>query len=119
MTENDRDAIAGRARREYREAKQQLAALQTEARNIGEMLSEVGKLLTQKPESIVFSGQSYDSRFSPGSSRLFEDSHFASATPEKLRHLANEVRQMILKVGRLREDVMRLEGEDPERPAER
>lgn len=116
MTENDRDAIAGRARREYRETKQQLAALQTEARNIGELLSEVGKLLTHKPEGIVFSGQSYDSRFSPGSSRLLEDSHFASAAPEKLRHLADEIRKTILKVGRLRDDITRLEGEDPERP---
>jgi len=115
MTEQDRDAIAGRTRREYREAKQQLAALRAKARSTGELLSAIGKSLIDQPESVVFSGQSIDTRF-PGSSRLYEDSHFADVIPAALRNLTNDIRQTIIKAQRLRDDVAKMEGEDPEKP---
>lgn len=114
MTEQDVDAIAGRTRREYREAKQQVAALRTKARSTGEFLSELGKSLIDHPESVVFSGQSIDTRFS-SSSRLYEDSHFADIIPAALRNLTNDIRQTMIKALRLRDEVAKMEGEDPEK----
>ena len=114
MTQEDQDRLIGQTHREHREAKQKLAALQTKARNLGERLVQIGNVLRDTPENLIFAGKAYDAaRFA-----------FVLPTPVKVEELVDlqnllpltdEIREMVIKVDRLRQDLIRLEGVDPER----
>jgi predicted trehalose synthase len=63
VTAEDMDREAGRTRREYREAKQELATLQSKARRIGQRMQEVGAILADEPHNLIFVHESHDPRF--------------------------------------------------------
>jgi hypothetical protein len=112
MTQEDKDKIVGQTRREYREAKQELAALRTKARKLGERMAQVGNLLVNLPEYLIFHGASHDARFSPAIQPLPIAGEFAET--QNLLPLTDQIREMVIKVDKLRKELTRLEGEDPE-----
>src|SRR5690349_17456953 len=65
MTQEEKDAVFGRAVREYDEAKKELATLREKARQIASYLARLCEKLKMRPESVIFEGKSYDARFSP------------------------------------------------------
>ena len=111
MTQEDKDKITGQTRREYREAKQELAALQSKARKLGERMVQVGRILVDHPENLIFAHESHDPRFQ-ARIELMNKGELAEA--EELLPLTNQIREAILRIGNLRQEVTRLEGEDPE-----
>jgi hypothetical protein len=112
MTQEDEDKIAGQTRREYREAKHELAALQSKARKLGERMTQVGNLLANAPETLTFNQESHDPRFQPALNPLATTGEFAEV--HNLLPLTNQIRAAILRVDKLRQELTRLEGEDPE-----
>jgi len=115
MTQEDKDKIVGQTRREYREAKQELAALQTKAHKLGELLAEIADVLVKRPSSLIFENQGHDGRFTMGTSEPLTDAAFADITAAKLRALGDSIRSQIIKTGDLRKRLTDLEGEDPEK----
>jgi len=111
MTQDDKDKITGQTRREYREAKQELAALKSMARKLGERMVQIGRILTDQPEDLIFDGESHDPCFRARID-LMNTGELAEA--QNLLPLTNQIRETILPVDRLRQEVARLEGEDPE-----
>ena len=112
MTQDDKDKLAGKTRREYREAKHELAALQSKARKLGERMTQVGNLLANAPETLIFNQESHDPRFQPALHPLTTSGDFAEL--HELPSLTNQIRAAILKVDKLRQELTLLEGEDPE-----
>ncbi|HTC92980.1 MAG TPA: hypothetical protein VK699_05960 [Terriglobales bacterium] len=54
MSPEDQDAAIGRVVRERRELQIRLAALESEAGNLGVVLANLGALLQARPEDVVF-----------------------------------------------------------------
>ncbi len=111
MTQEDKDRIVGQTRREYREAKQTLAALRKQASTLGDRMSKVGHMLASEPENLIFAGQGHDGRFQPRI-EILNVSEFSEVL--NLLGMTNNIRESILKVEKLRQELIRLEGEDPE-----
>jgi hypothetical protein len=111
MTELEIDAIVGRTRRELREARQQLSALEAEAHKLAEIVKGlIGPL--GAPQSIVFEGQEYDESYAPiGHRKPFRDSDFTNLNPSYLRSLSEEARAHNTKIAQLR---TRLKELDPD-----
>jgi hypothetical protein len=57
MTQTEKDAATGTLLREHKEAKQALALLESEARRLGEGLSEIGYALSNTPELVTIDQQ--------------------------------------------------------------
>jgi hypothetical protein len=112
VTAEDMDKEAGRTRREYQEAKKELAALKGKVRRLGERMQEIGKILANEPENLIFVHESHEPRFQSKLQQLPNTEEFVQV--QHLLPLTNEIRDCILKVARLREEVTRLEGQDPE-----
>jgi hypothetical protein len=113
VTRDDKDRISGQARREYKEAKQEVAALRATAHRLGERLVTVGKALIADSEHVIFEQQSHNAEFQPRV--LVKDDHLTEATLEKIHQLTNSIRYAILNWQRLRKQVTEMEGADPER----
>ncbi len=112
MTQEDQDKIVGQTRREYREAKQELAALTSKARKLGERMVQIGNVLTNAPENLIFHGESHDGRFSPILQPMPVVEEFREL--QTLLPFTNHIRETLIKVDKLRQELTRLEGEDPE-----
>ncbi len=114
MTQEDQDRIVGQTRREYREAKQELAAaaLTSKARKLGERMVQIGSVLTSAPENLIFDGESHDGRFSPILQPMPVVGEFREI--QSLLPLTNQIRDTVIRIDKLRQDLIRLEGEDPE-----
>jgi hypothetical protein len=112
MTQEDKDKIVGQTRREYRDAKQELAALKTKTRKLGERLVQVGSVLTSAPENLIFNREGHDPRFQPILDPIVTVEEFAEV--QNLLPLTNKIRDIVLKVDKLRRELTQLEGEDPE-----
>jgi hypothetical protein len=110
MSEEEKDRLIGQTRREYREAKQALDALKKQAAKLGDRLSKVGNVLMSAPESLIFGGQSHDGRFH----NTIELANIQEFDNMGLFVVTNNIRDNIVKVEKLRQDLIRLEGEDPE-----
>jgi hypothetical protein len=54
MTQEDQDAVIGRVVRERRELQAKLAALEVEAEKLGMMFQQLGQMLRDSPDMIVF-----------------------------------------------------------------
>jgi hypothetical protein len=65
MNEEPPEVVVVRTLRENQEATRELAQLQMEARQLGERLERLGKMLKSNPETVVFQGLSLGSDFSP------------------------------------------------------
>ncbi len=107
MTQEEQDRLIGQTHREHSEAKQKLAALQTKARNLGERLVQIGTVLSNNPENLIFAGKPYDAaRFAlvlPAPVKVEELADFQNLLP-----LTQDIREMVIKVDRLRQDLVRL-----------
>jgi hypothetical protein len=114
MTQEDKDKLTGQVRREYRETKQELAALNTKAAQIGENISRAAEALKNAPDSFIFEQQSHDGRFQPYREWLFSEKQFTDFTADNIKTLTSQIRDLTIKVGQLRTRVRELEGEDPE-----
>jgi uncharacterized protein YukE len=112
MTPAEMDAEAGRTRREYSEAKKELAALQSKARRLGERMQEIGRILATEPENLIFVRGSHDPRFQSKIEKLPTTEEFSEM--QNLLQLTDEIRDHITKIAKLRQEVNRLEGQDPE-----
>ena len=112
MTQEDQDRIVGQTRREYREAKQELAALTSKARKLGDRMVQIGSVLTSAPENLIFDGESHDGRFSPILQPMPVVGEFREI--QSLLPLTNQIRDTVIRIDKLRQDLTRLEGEDPE-----
>lgn len=65
MNEEPPDVVAVRTLQENQEATRELEQLQTEARQLGERLERLGKMLKSNPETVVFQGPDPGTRFGP------------------------------------------------------
>lgn len=54
MTQEDQDAVIGRVVRERRDLQTKAGALEAEAQNIGMMFAQLGQMLRDYPERVVF-----------------------------------------------------------------
>lgn len=63
MTQEEQDAILGRALREYNECCKELAAMEAKLASIGGELIGLGNELKAHPERVYFSGRARDTRF--------------------------------------------------------
>jgi hypothetical protein len=109
MSQEEKDQLIGRTRREYREAKQALETLKAQASKLGDRLSKVGHVLRGTPEALIFAGESHDGRFV----NIIELANVHEFDNMNLLGMTNSIRDSILKVEKLREDLIRLEGVDP------
>ena len=96
MTQEDKDRILGQADREYRDAKQELAALKTKMRKLGERLVQVGHVLTNAPENLIFNGQEHDLQFQSLLNPIATVEEFAEVQ-NLLLPLTNKIRDMVLR----------------------
>jgi hypothetical protein len=112
MTADERDREAGRVRREYQENNQELAALKSKVRRLGERLQLIGKVLVSEPENCTFHREWHDTRFKPKLDPPVSEAELAEV--QNLPQLTNQIREAIVKARELREEVMRHEGKDPE-----
>jgi site-specific recombinase XerC len=115
MTQEDQDRIIGQTRREHREAKQQLAALRSKVRKLGERMVQIGNALETDPENLLFHGEPHDPRFQTRSHLLMNANEFADV--QNLLGITNQIRDGVPRVEKLRKELIRLEGEDPETEA--
>jgi DNA anti-recombination protein RmuC len=111
MTQDDQDKIIDQSRREYREAKQTLAALKKKAATLGDRMSQVGHVLSSEPENLLFAGQSHEGRFR-NRIGLVNVGEFREV--QNLLQMTNEIRETALRVDKLRRGLTLLEGDDPE-----
>jgi hypothetical protein len=111
MSQEDQDKVIGQTRREYREAKNALAALRKDASSLGNRLTKVGHVLVSSPESLIFAGQSHDGRFRTMIDPVLNVDEFSNMN---LLVLTNRIRDGVVNVEKLRQALIRLEGEDPE-----
>jgi hypothetical protein len=63
MTEQDKDAIIGKAVRERTEASQQVTMLRSKLREVGGQYQQLGVEIEQRPEMVNWPGESTDARF--------------------------------------------------------
>lgn len=110
MSQEENDRLIGQYRREYREAQQALDALKKQATKLGDRLSKVGHVLMSAPESLIFAGQSHDGRFV----NIIELANVQEFDNMNLLGMTNNIREHILKADKLRQELIRLEGVDPE-----
>ena len=110
MTQDDQDKI-DQSRREYREAKQTLAALKKKAAALGDRMSQVGHGLSSEPENLLFAGHSHEGRFR-NRIELVNVGEFREV--QNLLQMTNEIRETALRVDKLRRGLTLLDGDDPE-----
>ena len=110
MTQDDQDKI-DQSRREYREAKQTLAALKKKAAALGDRMSQVGHVLSSEPENLLFAGHSHEGRFR-NRIELVNVGEFREV--QNLLQMTNEIRETALRVDKLRRGLTLLDGDDPE-----
>jgi hypothetical protein len=63
MSPEDQDAVVGRLVRDRREVREQKAALEVEAANLGAIFQQLGELLQRSPVSVVFENQAVEMQF--------------------------------------------------------
>ena len=112
MTQEDIDAIVGRTRRELREAKLVLGALNAKSGQIREFVDKLSRAL-KTPAGIIIDNQSYESEYVPmGSTALLSTSEFSDLNPASFRELSHEIREQTKKIAVLRKRLIELEGEE-------
>lgn len=110
MTQEDVDAIIGKTRREWRSAKVTLGAFEVETRKLKEFVSALKDAVAQ-PDRIGFADHQRQDGGPPAFT--FRDEQFNSLTPQYLRTLGDNIRKQKELIARLREELTKLEGEDP------
>lgn len=120
MTEQDMDAVVGKARREYREATKELTAVRMQASQAGQLAVKLENALND-PARIRFLENTPPTAVmrAPGIPQYnyvtFRESEFEQITPEALKSLSAECHRLEDRVEVLRQQLISLEGEDPKR----
>ncbi|HTA22237.1 MAG TPA: hypothetical protein VK763_01795 [Terriglobales bacterium] len=120
MTEQDMDAVVGKARREYREATKELAAVRAQANQASQFAIKLENALND-PARIRFlentPGPGVVMRL-PGTPQYhyvtFREGEFEQITPEAIKSLSAECQRLEQRVEVLRQQIISLEGEDPQ-----
>src|ERR1700722_13161678 len=94
MSDEQKDAVIGRVVRERSDARKHLAALRTEANRLGQILSEIGRMLQGNPEYLVFERESVNVIYSNPrlNIRPYNKNDVDSAA---LLKLTNEIRETL------------------------
>ncbi|MGA7930454.1 MAG: hypothetical protein WCA20_31220, partial [Candidatus Sulfotelmatobacter sp.] len=95
-----------------RSAKATLGAFEVETRKLKEFVSALNDAIAQ-PDRIGFEGYSYQRQDGSPPAFTFRDEQFNSLTPQYLRTLGDNIRKQKETIARLREELTKLEGEDP------
>jgi len=105
MTQEDKDAALGRIVRERKEAQEQFALLNAEARRVGDELATLAGFLQGQPSIVVFEGEPVGVEYSNlAGGRIF---HRKDINADAIIKLTNEIREINDKVRRLTEEARR------------
>jgi hypothetical protein len=105
MTEQDRDAEIGRVLREKKQAEHDLEVMASRARKLGETLAQLGAMLQQQPQHVVFENVSTNIKYARPNAPLFK---VAEISGQQIADLTSQLRDQMEKVEGLREQASRL-----------
>jgi hypothetical protein len=117
MSEQDVDAIVGKARREYRDTKKELSALKTKAHQAGEVALKLHNALDHPADIKLFDGLptfTIPNVSGPRQIVTFMEGEFNQLTQPFIKQLADDCQRLERRAAVLRKQLMDLEGEDPE-----
>ncbi len=102
MTDEQKDALAGKLMFEHGTLVKEIAILEAEADRFGRVFVQAGILLSKSPQSLIFNRVSFDSRFGGQPAINIEE-----LDGKRVLELTNEIR---VKIVRRDEIIMRLKG---------
>jgi hypothetical protein len=117
MTHEEVDATVGKARREYREAKNELVTLKTKAHQTGQVAIKLHHALDHPADIKLFDGLptfSIPNVSRPRQIVMFMEGEFNQLTQTFIKQLADDCQRVEQRCAALREQLTDLEGEDPE-----
>ena len=116
MTELDMDAVIGKARREYREAKREMEALRAKANQVSQFAIKLENALSDPSLIRFFDGRPMFTM--PGAPPrhfiVFTEAEFSQVTPSTIKQFGESFRNLEGRIEALRKQLIDLEGEDPE-----
>lgn len=114
MTDQDFDAIVGRSRREYREAKKQLAALKASAAELSQLADKITVALMNPSRIKFFDGLPTFPATRGKEPIVLTDAMFEKLTAANIKQIAQDTKNLENRLDALRKQLAELD-EDPEK----